>query len=73
MNARIVNNVRDQLKRIRHLSTVALSAELRTLVAQLLPEEREHLRTVAVVVLKATAGNAMDAARPVRDRGGDGR
>lgn len=56
MNARIVNNVRDQLRRIRHLSTVALSAEVRTLVAQLPPAEREHLRTVALVVLKATAG-----------------
>lgn len=57
MNARIVTNVRDQLKRIRHLSTVALLAELRTLVAALPTEEREHLRTVALVVLRATAGD----------------
>ena len=57
MNARIVTNVRDQLKRIRHLSTVALLAELRTLVAALPTEEREHLRTVALVVLRASAGD----------------
>ncbi len=58
MNARIVANVRDQLKRIRHLSTIALTAEVRTLVAQLPADEREHLRTVALVVLKCTAGMA---------------
>lgn len=58
VNARIVNNVRDQLRRIRHLSTVALSAEVRTLVAQLPPDEREFLRTVARVVHRAIVEGA---------------
>jgi len=56
VNARLVTNVRDQMRRIRHLSTVALLAEVRTLVAALPADEREHLRAVALVVLRATAG-----------------
>jgi hypothetical protein len=56
MNARTVANVREQLARIAHLSPAALLPEVRTLVAALPADERERLRTVALVVIRATAG-----------------
>lgn len=51
MNASIVRSVRAQLARIAHLSVPALKAEVRTLLEAMPPEERERLRTLALVVV----------------------
>jgi hypothetical protein len=54
VNLSVVKTVRENLKKINHLSRLALEPEILSLLDVLTSDERQKLRMVAVLVVKNT-------------------